>query len=252
VHLQHFWMNRRERLETPLTPCVENRLPPKLSRIARKEAIAENPANGFPLEGAADRPLLWKPKRILRITFLDGHSSVQQKVIFYAMKWCRHANIFFNFGSDPNAEIRITFTNGESSSFVGMEASKVPQQLPTMKLGLSLSSPEEVFSHVVLHEFGHVLGLIHEHQNPIGGIQWNKKAVFEELTASPYEWTTEQIEINIFESLSIPQIQFTSFDPWSIMLYPIPARWTLDGFSSNWNYTLSETDKMFVHTLYPK
>jgi serralysin len=243
-------MNRRERLETPLTLCVEDRLPPKLSRMARKEAIAENPANGSPLEGAADRPLLWKPKRVLRITFLNGHPSVQQKVTFYAWQWSHYANIIFNFGSDPDAEIRIIFTKGESSSFVGMEAMKVPQHLPTMKLALTSSSPEEVFSHVVLHEFGHVLGLIHEHQNPISGIQWNEKAVFEELTAPPYEWTTEQIEINIFESLSIPQIQFTSFDPWSIMLYRIPARWTLDGFSSNWNYKLSETDKEFVRTIY--
>jgi hypothetical protein len=29
----------------------------------------------------------------------------------------------------------------------------------------------------VIHEFGHALGLIHEHQNPSGGIQWNKPVV---------------------------------------------------------------------------
>ena len=223
-------------METPLILCVEDRLPPNLFRIARKTAIAENPANGSAPEGAADRPLLWKPKRTLRIAFLDGFPSVQQKVIFYSRQWCPYANIFFDFGSDPDAEIRITFTKGESCSFVGMEALQVPLNLPTMKLALTPSSSDEVFSHVVLHEFGHVLGLIHEHQNPVGVIKWNKKAVYKELTAPPYEWTPEQIEINIFESLSIAQIQFTSFDQWSIMLYPIPARWTLDGFSCKWNY----------------
>lgn len=239
-------------METPLTLCVEDRLSPELFRIARKAAIAENPANGSPLEGAADQPLLWKPKRVLRIAFLDGLPSVQQKVIFYARQWCQYANIFFDFGNDPDAEIRITFTKRESSSFVGMEALQAPQNQPTMKLALTPSSSEKLFSRVVLHEFGHVLGLIHEHQNPVGGIQWNKKAVYKELTGPLYEWTPEQVEINIFESLSIPQIQFTSFDPWSIMLYPIPARWTLDGFSSNWNYSLSEIDKEFIRSLYPE
>jgi len=24
------------------------------------------------------------------------------------------------------------------------------------------------------HEFGHAIGLAHEHQNPAGGIQWNE------------------------------------------------------------------------------
>src|SRR5437588_7432546 len=160
-------MDRRERLEISSTLCLEDRLPPKLVRVARKEAIAENPANGFPLEGAADRPLLWKPKRVLRVTFLEGHPLVQQKVIFYAKQWCEYANISFNFGSNPDAEIRIAFTKGESSSFVGMEVLQVPQHLSTMKLALTPSSPEEVFARVVLHEFGHVLGLIHEHQSPI-------------------------------------------------------------------------------------
>lgn len=174
-------------METPLALCVEDRLPPKLSRKARKEAIAENPANGSPLEGAADRPILWKPKRAWRITFLDGHPSAQQKFTFYARQWCQYANIFFNFVSEPDTGIRIVFTKVESSSFVGMEALKGPQHLSMIKLALSHSSTEEVFSHALLHEFVDVLGVIDEHQKPGGGFQWNKKAVFEELTAPPYE-----------------------------------------------------------------
>jgi serralysin len=33
---------------------------------------------------------------------------------------------------------------------------------------------------VVLHEFGHVLGCIHEHSSPAAQIPWNKDTVYEQ------------------------------------------------------------------------
>ena len=36
---------------------------------------------------------------------------------------------------------------------------------------IDADSPEEELRSVVLHEFGHALGLIHEHQNPLSGIR---------------------------------------------------------------------------------
>ncbi len=38
------------------------------------------------------------------------------------------------------------------------------------------------------HEFGHAIGLAHEHQNPAGGIQWNEEVVIRELAKSPNFW----------------------------------------------------------------
>ena len=35
----------------------------------------------------------------------------------------------------------------------------------------------------MLHEFGHALGLIHEHQSPFpGGFEWNREAVSEDTS----------------------------------------------------------------------
>jgi hypothetical protein len=36
----------------------------------------------------------------------------------------------------------------------------------------------------------------------------------------------------------------------SIMMYPIPASWTLDGFSADMNRELSQTDIDFIRSAY--
>ncbi len=52
---------------------------------------------------------------------------------------------------------------------------------------------------MVLHEFGHTLGLIHEHQNPNRPINWNRAAVIADLSGPPNNWDEETIENNIFK-----------------------------------------------------
>jgi hypothetical protein len=107
---------------------------------------------------------------------------------------------------------------------------------------------------VVLHEFGHTLGLIHEHQNPEGGIQWNRDNVIRDLSGSPNFWDLATIEHNMFEKYNRELINGTALDNRSIMLYAIPKHWTTDGFQSEPNEVLSDKDKEFIGSLqgYPK
>jgi hypothetical protein len=58
----------------------------------------------------------------------------------------------------------------------------------------------------VLHEFGHALGLIHEHQNPVGGIQWNKPAVYADLGGPPNFWGKATVDNNMFATYAKDQI----------------------------------------------
>ena len=104
---------------------------------------------------------------------------------------------------------------------------------------------------MVLHEFGHTLGLIHEHQNPNRPINWNRAAVIADLSGPPNNWDAETIENNIFKRYDPGELSSTPTDPESIMMYPIPAAWTTDGFSVGLNEDLSATDRDFIREAYP-
>jgi hypothetical protein len=105
---------------------------------------------------------------------------------------------------------------------------------------------------VIRHEFGHMLGMIHEHQNPnTNPIQWNKPAVIAALSGPPNNWDAATIQHNMFDKYAVSQINGSGFDPASVMLYSFPASWTEDGFHTNPNDALSTLDKTFARHVYP-
>jgi hypothetical protein len=53
---------------------------------------------------------------------------------------------------------------GNSRTVIGRKAVKRPQDKPTMWLNLYSQSGDNYKKHIVIHEFGHALGLCHEHQ----------------------------------------------------------------------------------------
>lgn len=195
----------------------------------------------------------WKSGDIITVSFLDGVPSIQEKVKQVAKTWVKPgmANLRLDFRYDNNTDIRISFRHRGSWSTVGTECRFVDKPDATMNYGwLDENSTDEELRRVVLHEFGHALGLIHEHQNPAGGIQWNRAAVIAELSGPPNDWSLEDIEHNMFEPQAVSQTNFTHLDEDSIMMYPIPANWTTDGFSIGLNDDLSATDKNFIRQQY--
>lgn len=247
--------------------CIDVALPTSVMLQASRAAIAENPDNapalprGVQLPGAfIDSPValaaltgkLWQPGRSLRVRFLDGDPTIQQRIEPFAQEWSKVANIQFVFGADPNAEIRISFRQPGSWSYIGTDALTIPKNQPTMNFGwLTPATTAEEYSRVVIHEFGHALGCIHEHQNPATDIPWNKAAVYDYYAGPPNNWTKEQVDTNLFTRYSADITQFSAFDPASIMLYPIPNEFTVGDFEVGWNRVLSATDKRYIATLYP-
>ncbi|MGK2965012.1 MAG: M12 family metallopeptidase [Tepidiformaceae bacterium] len=181
----------------------------------------------------------WPVGSTLRVRFMEGTEEQQATVMRYAPQWFEHANLSLSFGNAPDSEIRITFRDDGAWSYMGTDCATIPRNQATMNFGW-------LDEGVVLHEFGHALGLIHEHQNPVGGIKWNKPVVYRALGGSPNFWDTATIDHNMFKTYDRNQLNGTALDPKSIMLYSFPASWTLDGFAAASNDVLSQTDKAFI------
>jgi hypothetical protein len=193
----------------------------------------------------------WGLGAILRVMFMNGDPAVRKRVEKQAQEWTNHANVTLLFGDDPDADIRISFHLKGSWSFIGKQAKGIPTSKPTMNYGwLTSSSTDDEVRRVVLHEFGHALGCIHEHQNPAGGIQWNKPAVYTYFAGPPNKWSPEQVDQNLFKPYDKDLTVHTKLDRDSIMMYPIPKAFTLDGFEVGMNKTLSPTDISFISEQY--
>jgi hypothetical protein len=155
-------------------------------------------------------------------------------------------NLKFIIVDDPKeANVRITFNKNEGAwSYLGKE-------------NLNYTNPEEatmnfgwIDAPTLIHEFGHMLGLVHEHstsfENPI---QWNESAVYE-WASRTQKWDKETTYSNIIEQYSITLLNGTVFDPLSIMLYFFPARLTINGVGTKENSRLSGYDVKVINEMY--
>ncbi len=245
----------------PIRACIDVALPIELITTAANEAMSENPENApMVLPAMLPSPVFlavvtgkrWKPGRTLRVSFMDGDPAVQQRIPPIAKRWEEHANVKFNFVDDPRAEIRISFANPGSWSYIGTDALTIPFDQPTMNYGwLTPQTSDEEYTRVVIHEFGHALGFIHEHQNPSATIPWDREAVYKYYQGPPNNWTREQVDINLFQRYARDITQFSDFDRESIMIYPVPNKFTLGDYEIGWSNDLSESDKQYAGMFYP-
>ena len=245
--------------------CVDVDLPPELQVEAAELAIEENPANlpvfrSRPGMGVAPSPLhlalvtgkKWKNGRTLRVRFLEGQPEIQAKVKEKALQWCQFANLKLEFDNSPDAEIRIAFAKDGSWSYIGTDCLVISKDRPTMNFGwFTTRTPDEEYNRTMVHEFGHALGCIHEHQHPNAGIPWDKEAVYRYYQGPPNNWSRSMVDTNLFQRYGASQTQFSSFDEKSIMLYPVDNSLTLGNYEVGWNQKLSDTDKEFIGVCYP-
>ncbi len=196
----------------------------------------------------------WQRGTRIKVGFLGGDPKLQERVHAVAQEWTgpQMANLSLQFVDGADADIRIAFEQGDGSwSYLGTMSRQIPVDQPTMNYGwLTPDSPDDELRRVVLHEFGHALGLIHEHQNPNRPISWNRDAVIADLSGPPNNWDADTIQHNIFDKYDPAELESTPVDPLSIMMYPIPASWTTDGFSTALNPELSDTDRRLVRDVY--
>src|SRR5688572_5886481 len=149
----------------------------------------------------------WMNGSTLRVRFIGGTPAQHATVREQAKWWTDVANIKIEFNNAPDAEFRIAFDPDDGAwSYIGTDCRGIPRNAPTMNLGfLEDGTPA--------HEFGHALGLAHEHQSPIGGIEWKEDIVIREMAKSPNFWDAETTRHNILFRYTKDQINGTNFDP---------------------------------------
>ncbi|KAH6844642.1 hypothetical protein B0I37DRAFT_377948 [Chaetomium sp. MPI-CAGE-AT-0009] len=234
--------------------CALLRVPEELTESARRFAREERPSNDPSGENrlAVSIQRMWKPGRELRIRFLDGTPSIQERIRVCASEWLKYANLKFTWVDSGHTDIRISIGDGGGSySYVGTDNESIRQNEKTMNFGwLNDDSTDEAVRRVVLHEFGHALGCYHEHQSPAVGIPWNEPAVMEYYMRAN-GWDEATTRASLLQKYPASETQFSAFDDKSIMIYAFPAELTLDGSSVGWNTYLSQTDKSFMSRTYP-
>jgi hypothetical protein len=223
--------------------CYDKILPREL-RLPHR-SLSQGP-NRVP-RAISPRNKQWTNGSTLAVTFKGGTSDQQEMVREIAPRWTEHANLHFDFTNNPGATIRVSFDADDGAwSYVGTDNAEIPVHAATLNLGWQDEA-------VILHEFGHMIGLAHEHQNPAGGLQWNEAAVIADLSGAPNFWDEQTIRHNVLSKYSMDQILGTQFDRESIMLYAFPASWTVSGQGTDFNEDLSKMDQEFVASsqMYP-
>jgi hypothetical protein len=211
-----------------------------------KESLSFDTASFGIVHCIADNYSLWDNGKTLYISFFNGSISLQQKVKAIAKEWEKVANIKFQFIENGNSHIRIKFTNdGFINTAQGTYCLIHPQDEPTALIDTSTINNPAVFKGIVLHLFGHIIGLTDEISLPKEGIKWNNKGL---QKIFPDKSNKTQFQDKYFSN----QLLNFKYDSYSIMATVLPKSLATNYEIKKWNDKISENDKKLMAVLYPK
>ncbi len=211
------------------------------------------PASGLfvtktqPLTGTAS--LFWPVSAVLDVAFMNGSAVEQDRVLQIAGTWSEHANVRFSkventTGAGP--DIRIEFDTGGHSSQLGTNSlAEISRGNRSMRYATFAPA-----NRPILHEFGHALGLQHEHLNPDAGFDWDKQAVYDFAQVN-FGWDKDTTDFNILDPLERDSLNYSEFDAASIMGYHVRPSWTRDDAGTVPALELSPTDISYIGDWYP-
>ncbi|RMN51631.1 Matrixin [Pseudomonas syringae] len=198
----------------------------------------------------------WARGRTLKILFQKNPPAIlTAPIVEAAKKWLPHINLKFEFVTDGTSDIRIGFNEHLNWSAIGTDALLAGQNEPTMEFNVkelytAELNPLPELTRIVLHEFGHALGAVHEHQHPQANIPWNEPLLRPLLLQTGL--SDEEINTNFFDRYEAADFHYSAYDRDSVMHFDIPNGLTLGDFEIiNVGKTLSPKDIEVMSAIYP-
>jgi hypothetical protein len=209
------------------------------------------------LEGIVNRLKLWGPKQTVTWGFVmrPPDSRIGAACEQAVEQWQTITGLTFSRqASATNAQIRVSFQDRVGHySLIGTD-SAVPSFSPNRSrqresLNIDPGNAAE-YLRVALHEFGHAIGMVHEHQHS-RSIQWDRNKVITHFWLTQ-GWDAAKTQFNVIDRVNGPEYELTDRrDPKSIMHYWFPrSLHTSSDVPETPNDRISEDDEAFVRRMY--
>ncbi|PIB42429.1 hypothetical protein AOA59_20435 [Pseudomonas sp. 2822-15] len=214
--------------------------------------VADAPIAIRTKRGIAYKYRLWPQNSTITIAFMDtspAHRAIIQKHI--EKNYAPLINLKLKFVEGTQGDIRISTSADIAGdwSIVGTGALSEPANEPTMHL--DPHKAEDIFKMNILHEFGHALGLRHEHKHPDRTLDFNLPRLYE-LYKKKFNLDTIDVHEQILEKLKPADIIASDYDPKSIMHYNLSRLILWKQKTTGYNFTLSNNDKALLRSIYPR
>ncbi|QDS75312.1 hypothetical protein FKW77_001531 [Venturia effusa] len=175
------------------------------------------------------------------------------------LTWECYANIRFTEAIDladaKNADFRIHFGAGLSSSPLGTRAKSATTHI-NFDFGpnaLGEVTKESPIMRKILHEFGHLLGLIHEHQRPCSPLRFDLVLLRYIGARKDPNWAQSlKKDFLRMNHERIALLDLFPYDDFSIMQYNFDSLVAKSQTSQSKSHELSDKDKALMAYLYPK
>lgn len=217
-------------------------------------------------QGVARKDLIWRPRDVkknvdgvmhIAVGFVhDPGDGFKNRVIAGAQNWMASGTlknkVKFIFDR-PIEECEVRVASSASSGIAEVNISKLGRAAKKSGVSASLDPSRRATMIIhnmssIEHEFGHVLGLGHEHTHPDILKQINMSKAIDLFAEPPNKWSSSRTRRNFSPTPACFGDQDVNLA--SVMLYPLPSDITSIGVSLYGFSNIHERDRRCVESLY--